>query len=60
MKNGINYSAILHWNNMTARIPTLHEVHDSKYSLSGGLKVLTSILLSVVFITKNHQLQHLQ
>jgi hypothetical protein len=30
-------------NNMSARIPTIHEVHDSKYLLSGGLEVLTSI-----------------
>jgi hypothetical protein len=29
---------------MSARIPTIHEVHDSKFSLSGGLEVLTSIL----------------
>jgi hypothetical protein len=28
---------------MSARIPTIHEVHDSKFSLSGGLEVLTSI-----------------
>jgi hypothetical protein len=29
---------------MSARIPTIHEVHDSRFSLSGGLEVLTSIL----------------
>jgi hypothetical protein len=28
---------------MSARIPTIHEVHDSRFSLSGGLEVLTSI-----------------
>jgi hypothetical protein len=28
---------------MSARIPTTHEVHDSKFSLRGGLEVLTSI-----------------
>jgi hypothetical protein len=30
---------------MSSRIPTIHEVHDStcKFSLSGGLEVLTSI-----------------
>jgi hypothetical protein len=28
---------------MSTRIPTIHEVHDSKFSLSGGLEVLTSI-----------------
>jgi hypothetical protein len=28
---------------MSVRIPTIPEVHDSKFSLSGGLEVLTSI-----------------
>jgi hypothetical protein len=28
---------------MSARIPTMHGVHDSKFSLSGGLEVLNSI-----------------
>jgi hypothetical protein len=28
---------------MSARIPTTHDIHDSKMSLSGGLEVLTSI-----------------
>jgi hypothetical protein len=28
---------------MSAKIPTIHEVHDSKFSLSGKLEVLTSI-----------------
>jgi hypothetical protein len=28
---------------MSAGVPTIHEVHDSKFSLSGGLEVLTSI-----------------
>jgi hypothetical protein len=30
---------------MSARIPTMREVHDSKFSLSGGLEVLTSIFI---------------
>jgi hypothetical protein len=30
---------------MSAGITTIHEVHDSKFSLSGGLEVLTSIFL---------------
>jgi hypothetical protein len=30
---------------MSAGIPTIHEVPDSKFSLSGGLEVLTSILM---------------
>jgi hypothetical protein len=28
---------------MSARIPTIHGVHDSNFTLSGGLEVLTSI-----------------
>jgi hypothetical protein len=28
---------------MSARIPTMQEVYDSKFPLSGGLEVLTSI-----------------
>jgi hypothetical protein len=42
-KLGINYSAILHWNNTRDKISTIHEVCNSKFSLSGGLEVLTSI-----------------
>jgi ABC-type transport system involved in cytochrome c biogenesis permease subunit len=40
----ISYLAISNWNNMGATLPTINEVHDSKFSLSGGLEVLTSIL----------------
>jgi hypothetical protein len=39
----IYYSIISYWYSMSARILTIHEVHDSKFSLSGGLEVLTSI-----------------
>jgi hypothetical protein len=28
---------------MSARISTIHDVHDNEFSLSGGLEVLTSI-----------------
>jgi hypothetical protein len=39
----MSYLAILNWNNMSIRIPAIREVHDSKFSLSGGLEVLTII-----------------
>jgi hypothetical protein len=50
----MNYSSISNWDNMisisSARIPTIHCVHGSQFSLSGRLEVLTSIFKTIPLV----------
>jgi hypothetical protein len=39
----MNYLAISHWFSMNAIIPKVHETHDSRFLLRGGLEVVTSM-----------------